>query len=209
MILRIPDYNWCIFTFFCLTFVGVILWALFFCSQLFDILQTAPNILFRVTINKLINGENKLMRRGWNVSRRLRPYGLFRVLFPPLSPRPPLLLKWTVGTDPLLNRWWYFDFTFPFPVYHILIRSPTAVTSSIQLHLLKRTQTLLSIWNIVRRPRKTSVFTVRKSNLASGASYYLLPLGQKNEISPPGTANPPLVCTAAAIQQNKIIPVAA
>lgn len=125
------------------------------------------------------------------------------------TPPPPFLLKWTAGTGPLLNRWWYFDFTFPFPVYHILIRSPTAVTSSIQLHLLKRTQTLLSIWNIVRRPRKTSVFTVRKSNLASGASYYLPPLGQKNEISPPGTANPPLVCTAAAIQQNKIIPVAA
>lgn len=84
----------------------------------------------------------------------------------------------------LLTQWWHFDFTFPFPVYHILIRSPPAVTSSIQLHLLKHTQMLLSIWNMVRRLRKTSVFTVRKSNLASGASYYLSPLGQKWNISP-------------------------
>lgn len=68
---------------------------------------------------------------------------------------------------------------FPFPVYHILIRSPHTVNSSIQLHLLKHTQTLLSIWNMLRRLRKTSVFTVQKSNLASGASYYLSPLGQK------------------------------
>lgn len=119
------------------------------------------------------------------------------------------LLKWTAGTTPLPYQWWYFDFTFPFPVYHILIRSPRAVTHGIQLHLLKHTQTLLSIWNMVRRQKKTSVFTGRKSNLVSGASYYLSPLGQKNEISPPGTANPPLVCTAAAIQQNKIIPGAA
>lgn len=166
-------------------------------------------MLFRVAIKKLINGEKKLTRRRSNISRRLRPCGLFRVLFSPLSLPPSS--SWNERREPTRSwTWrWYFDFTFPFPVYHILIRSPTTVTPSIQLHLLKHTQTLLSIWNIVRRPRKTSVFTVRKSNLASGASYYLPPLGQKNEISPLGTANPPLVCTAAAIQQNKIIPVTA
>lgn len=48
------------------------------------------------------------------------------------------------------SPWWYFDFSFPFPVYHSLIRSPRAVTCSIQLHLLKRPEMLLSIWNIVQ-----------------------------------------------------------
>lgn len=49
----------------------------------------------------------------------------------------------------LLFLWWYFDFSFPFPVYHSLIRSPHTVTCSIQLHLLKCPEMLLSIWNIV------------------------------------------------------------
>lgn len=48
------------------------------------------------------------------------------------------------------SPWWYFDFSFPFPVYHSLIRSPHAVTCSIQLHLLKRPEMLLSIGNIVQ-----------------------------------------------------------
>lgn len=48
------------------------------------------------------------------------------------------------------SPWWYFDFTFPFPVYHTLIRSPHAVTCSIKLHLLKLPEMLLAIWNIVR-----------------------------------------------------------
>lgn len=47
------------------------------------------------------------------------------------------------------SPWWYFDFTFPFPVYHTLIRSPHAVTCSIKLHLLKLPEMLLAIWNIV------------------------------------------------------------
>lgn len=32
---------------------------------------------------------------------------------------------------------WYFDFTFPFPVYHTLLRSPQAVTCSINSGPLK------------------------------------------------------------------------
>lgn len=52
--------------------------------------------------------------------------------------------------SPPPSQWWYFDFSFPFPVYHSLIRSPHAVTCSIQLHLLKRPEMLLSIWNIVQ-----------------------------------------------------------
>lgn len=107
---------------------------------------------------------------------------------------PSLGLLWSCAVPPEMNsrnepllpcQWWYFDFTFPFPVYHILIRSPHAVTSSIRLHLLKHTQTLLSIWNMVRRRKQTLVFTVRKSSLASGASYYLSPAGQKKKTSLP------------------------
>lgn len=117
---------------------------------------------------------------------------IVRGFFLPLSFSVLFLMKWTAEIGLLLTQWWYFDFTFPFPVYHILIRSPPAVTSCIQLHLLKHTRMLLSIWNMVRRLRKTSVFTVRKSNLASGASYYLSPLGQKMEYLPQGLLIPHL-----------------
>lgn len=50
----------------------------------------------------------------------------------------------------------------------------------------------------------------RNQALAPGASHYLSSLGErKKQNSPTGITNPPLVCSAAAIQQNKIIPVAA
>lgn len=169
--------------------------------------KPTANILIRVTINELINKNNhmtnyrnasftlasvrnhlnwlirKICTRVWIKTAVSSGWcllcGLYGVFFLPLSFSILFLLKWTAEIGLLLTQWWYFDFTFPFPVYHILIRSPPAVTYCIQLHLLKHTQMLLSIWNMVRRLRKTSVFTVRKSNLASGASYYLSPLGKK------------------------------
>lgn len=113
------------------------------------------------------------------------------------------------------SPWWYFDFSFPFPVYHSLIRSPHAVTCSIQLHLLKRPEMLLSIWNIVQtdwslfQRGKHQCLPFRNQALAPGASHYLSSLEKKKKKSPTGITNPPLVCSAAAIQQNKIIPVAA
>lgn len=58
--------------------------------------------------------------------------------------------------------------------------------------------------------RKHQCLLFRNQALAPGASHYLSSLGQKKKKkSPKGITNPPLVCTAAAIQQNKIIPVAA
>ncbi len=61
--------------------------------------------------------------------------------FPPILLAPEMNSRWIQPLSP----WWYFDFSFPFPVYHSLIRSPHAVTCSIQLHLLKRPEMLLSI----------------------------------------------------------------
>lgn len=112
------------------------------------------------------------------------------------------------------SSWWYFDFSFPFPVYHSLIRSPHAVTCSIQFHLLKRPEMLLSIWNIVHtdcslfQRGKHQCLLFRNQALAPGASHYLSSLEEKKNLQQ-GLLIPPLVCSAAAIQQNKIIPVAA
>lgn len=111
------------------------------------------------------------------------------------------------------SPWWYFDFTFPFPVYHTLIRSPHAVTCSIKLHLLKLPEMLLAIWNIVRADCSSSceeninVYCSEIKPLSMCQQLSIFSGGGK--ISPRGISNPPLVCTAAAIQQNKIIPVAA
>lgn len=108
--------------------------------------------------------------------------------------------------------WWYFDFSFPFPVYHGLIRSPHAVTCSIRLHSRRRPEMLLSIWNIVQTDRSSSsegehqCLLCRHQALAPGASRYLCSQGGE---TPTGITNPLLVCSAATIQQNKIIPVTA
>lgn len=108
---------------------------------------------------------------------------------------------------------WYFDFTFPFPVYHTLIRSPHAVTCSIKPHLLKLSEMLLAIWNIARADCGSSCeenINVYRSEIKPLSTCQQLSIfSGGDKISPRGISNPPLVCTAAAIQQNKIIPVAA
>lgn len=115
--------------------------------------------------------------------------------------------------SPPPSQWWYFDFSFPFPVYHSLIRSPHAVTCSIQLHLLKRPEMLLSIWNIVQTDCSSSseeninVYCSEIKPLPQVPATICLLCGKKK--SPTGITNPLLVCSTAAIQQNKIIPVAA
>lgn len=123
-------------------------------------------------------------------------------------------LKRTADESRLHLWWWYFDFSFPFPVYHSLIRSPHAVTCSIQLHLLKRPEMLLSIWNIAQ----TDCGSSSKENISVYCSE-IKPLPQvpatislfceKRKKSPAEITNPLLVCSAAVIQRNKIISVAA
>lgn len=56
--------------------------------------------------------------------------------------------------------------------------------------------------------RKTSMFTVQKSSPCPRCQPLSVFSGRKKK-SPTGITNPPLVYSAAAIQQNKIIPVAA
>lgn len=64
------------------------------------------------------------------------------------------------------------------------------------------------------RGEKNQYLPLRNQTICPLASSYQSPprvwkgKGRK-ETSPGGISNPPLVCTAAAIQQNKIIPVAA
>lgn len=57
--------------------------------------------------------------------------------------------------------------------------------------------------------RKHQCLLFRNQALAPGASHTICLLWGKKKKSPKGITNPPLVCTAAAIQQNKIIPVSA
>lgn len=119
--------------------------------------------------------------------------------------------RWILPPSP----WWYFDFSFPFPVYHSLIRSPHAVTCSIQLHLLKCPEMLLSIWNIAQTDcgssskENISVYCSEIKPLPQVPATISLLCGKKKKKSPTEIANPLLVCSAAVIQRNKIIPVAA
>lgn len=88
--------------------------SLFSFPIFFDILQTAANMWFRVTINRLINGENKLMRRCSNGSRWFQPCGSLRVLFPPLSFCPPHLPPEMNGgnrpaPEPVMVFWFHFS----------------------------------------------------------------------------------------------------
>lgn len=107
-------------------------------SLFFDILQTASNILFRVTINKLIDSENKLMRRRSNISRRLRPCGLFPVLFPPLSFPPPLPPEMNGGNppapEPVMVFWFHFPISslshFDKVTNHCHLQHPTPFTQA-------------------------------------------------------------------------------
>lgn len=128
--------------------------------------------------------------------------------FPHLTEPPEKNSRWV----PPPSLWWYFDFSFIFPVYHSLIRSPHAVTYSIQLHLLKRPEMLLSIWNIVQTDaalparENINVYCSEIKPLPQVPATICLLWGKK---SPTGITNPLLVCSAATIQQNKIIPVTA
>lgn len=96
------------------------------------------------------------------------------------------------GANMKRSRWilppsprWHFDFSFPFPAYHSLIRSPHAITCNIQLHLLKRHETPLSIWNIVQTccgsfSSKASVFTVQKSSPCLRCQWLVVYPGGRN-----------------------------
>lgn len=95
-----------------------------------------------------------------------------------------------------------------------MIRSPHAVTCSIQLHLLKRPEMLLSIGNIVQTDCGSSseeninVYCSEIKPLPQVPAAICLLWGKKKK-SPTGITNPLLVCSAVAIQHRKIIPVAA
>lgn len=125
------------------------------------------------------------------------------IFFPPV-----LLTSKRAAEESCPCLWWYFDFSFPFPVYHSLIRSPHAVTCSIQLHLLKCRRN--AIINMKYCPDRLQLFQrekhwcllFRNQVLAPGASHYLFSLGQTRKKSPKGMTNLPLVCTAPAIQKK-------
>lgn len=79
---------------------------------------------------------------------------------------------------------------------------------------------LLAIWNIVQIrcdsswEEKHFCLLLRNQTICLCASSYqsfssVVERKTEKDTSPRGISNPPLVCTAAAIQQNKIIPVAA
>lgn len=171
-------------------------------------------MLFGVTINKLIKNENS----WWIISIRLpitlRSAGVNPVVRAVLSffLRPVLSSSsWNENheTIPLLYQQWYFDFTFPISglshfdkvTPHCQLKYPAPFTEA-------HPNAIIHMKYVAQTEENISVYC---SEIKPGLRCQLLSVpsrAEKNEISPPGTANPPLVCTAAAIQQNKIIPVA-
>lgn len=205
MILRISGYNWCIFTLFRLTFVGVISWALYFfpicltfCKQ--QQINYSGSQLISWSMVKTSSQEDVQMLHAGPVD-----CSVFSFLLCPPPPPPEMNDGNRPAPELVMVFWFHFPISslshFDKVTNRCHLQHPTPFTQAhpnaiINMKYSAQTEENISVYCSEIKPGL-------RCQLLSASSW------AKNEISPPGTANPPLVCTAAAIQQNKIIPVAA